>query len=65
MVDISKCKGIDCPLMYQCYRYMAPADKYRQTYADFKYDRTTNKCDSFYPIEKREWHTPQTKEQST
>jgi len=30
MTDISKCRGLDCPLKERCYRYTAPMDEYRQ-----------------------------------
>jgi len=55
MVDIAKCKGIDCPLVNKCYRYTAPANEYRQTYADFKYDREQHKCEDFYPDGNPQW----------
>lgn len=34
MADISKCKGENCKLKLECYRFLAPSG-YWQTYADF------------------------------
>ena len=40
MSDISKCENYECPLKEHCYRWTAPANKFRQTYADFKFTIT-------------------------
>ena len=34
MADISKCKGIDCPVKLNCYRYTAP-NSYFQSWMEF------------------------------
>ncbi len=35
MPDISMCQNTDCPLCFDCYRYMAKPNGEYQTYADF------------------------------
>lgn len=32
MADITKCKGINCPVKDSCYRYTAKDSEYRQSY---------------------------------
>jgi len=36
MADITMCQIKDCPKADTCYRINAPANKHRQSYADFK-----------------------------
>lgn len=48
MSDISKCNSNTCPLRMACYRFTAPANEYRQSYADFKYNPITKECRGFY-----------------
>lgn len=31
-MDITKCSGENCPVKEECYRFTAPADKFRQSY---------------------------------
>jgi hypothetical protein len=32
MPDIAMCKGTDCPLKNECYRFLATPSEYRQSY---------------------------------
>lgn len=32
MADITMCKGTNCPLKEDCYRYTAPINEYRQSF---------------------------------
>ncbi len=32
MADITKCKGVNCPLKETCYRYTAKESEYNQTW---------------------------------
>lgn len=32
MSDITKCKGNNCPVKENCYRFTAPADEFMQSY---------------------------------
>ena len=51
MSDISKCENKECPLKLECYRFTAPANPYRQAYADFTYDEKEG-CEYFWKNEK-------------
>ena len=53
MADISMCDNKTCTLKETCYRFNAPVNKYRQSYADFKQDER-GKCDYYWKIEKEE-----------
>ena len=44
MPDITMCFGKDCPVREFCYRYKAEPTPRRQSYSDFKFDKT---CDHF------------------
>jgi len=46
MPDITMCSTQKCLHRYQCYRYMAIASKFRQTYSDF-YAKDAENCDDF------------------
>lgn len=35
MADISMCNGKKCKVKHKCYRYLAEADKFYQSYAEF------------------------------
>ena len=52
MTDISKCENKECPSRLKCYRYTAPANKYRQSYMEYKVPKNRKKCDSFWKREK-------------
>jgi hypothetical protein len=45
MADISKCKGKGCPFKEKCYRFVAPANEFRQSYFREPFDKKTNKCE--------------------
>ncbi len=47
MADISKCKGVNCPLRKKCYRYTA-TEGHWQTWADFTYNKETKSCEYFW-----------------
>lgn len=32
MPDITMCNGTECPMKYECYRYLAEPNPYRQSY---------------------------------
>lgn len=52
MADITKCRGIDCPIKESCYRYTAEDSKYRQSwFFDDNVGENTNegfKCDMYW-----------------
>lgn len=39
MPDISMCTNIKCPLKEDCYRFNAPVNPYRQSYANFNFEK--------------------------
>ena len=46
MPDISMCKGEDCPLKNQCYRYTATPCEYQSYFVDPPY--IEDECEFFY-----------------
>ena len=48
MADITKCKGLGCPVKEDCYRYTAKADKYQSYFTDSPYDKENKKCDYYW-----------------
>jgi hypothetical protein len=53
MPDISKCKGGNCPLAFNCYRFTAKANPYRQSYfAEVPWDEEKKECNYYLPNEK-------------
>ena len=46
MTDISKCQNTDCSSHLECWRYLAPAHPYWQSYAQFDPDGK-DKCEYF------------------
>ena len=50
MPDISMCLNASCPLQKDCYRYTAPPNPYRQSYAGFKFTEENGKpkCENFW-----------------
>ena len=53
MSDIAKCKGKSCPIKKKCYRYVAEADEYRQSYfTTSPYDKEKKECQSFWEVVK-------------
>lgn len=53
MADISKCRGIDCPLKENCVRYTAPEGVWQSWFFDvpIKEDGT---CDYYWEDKKKE-----------
>ena len=47
MADVTMCLNKDCKLKYSCYRFMAKANIYRQSYSNFKPNKD-NKCEYFW-----------------
>lgn len=49
MSDITKCSNGECPLRYECWRFLAPANPCWQSYDSYEYDDVVGelKCDSF------------------
>lgn len=47
MPDISKCKGIMCPIRDTCYRFIS-IPSMRQAYGSFTYDYETKSCDHYW-----------------
>jgi hypothetical protein len=53
MTDITKCpgrgeNGEECPLRDKCWRYLAPADPYAQSWT--APSRVGDDCDIYFPI---------------
>ena len=47
MPDISMCRDKHCPIREGCYRYTAIPSEYRQSYADFAYNKELKKCEYY------------------
>lgn len=53
MPDISKCRGGNCPLAFNCYRFTVKPNPYRQSYfAEVPWNEEEKKCDYYLPNEK-------------
>lgn len=51
MADITMCKSKDCPLKEKCYRFLAVANEYRQSYfVESPFDKELNKCEHYWKI---------------
>lgn len=48
MPDISMCMSKYCPIRESCYRYTAIPSEYRQSYADFSYNKELKKCEYYW-----------------
>jgi hypothetical protein len=47
------CKGVNCPLAFNCYRFTAKANPYRQSYfAETPWDEEKKECGYYLPNEK-------------
>lgn len=46
MPDISMCRNKECKKKYDCYRYMAVPNPWRQSFASF----THEDCEYFWPL---------------
>jgi hypothetical protein len=53
MADITKCKGTNCPMKQNCYRYTAKEDELYQAYFT-EVPIKNNECDMY-------WHTTKNK----
>lgn len=51
MPDISMCLTHTCKSKFKCYRYMAEASEFNQSYSLFD-PGGDDRCDYFFPIEK-------------
>ena len=49
-MDITKCKGLDCPIKEHCYRYTSKADEYQSWFVDNPFEITNGdfKCDMYW-----------------
>ena len=46
MDDITKCTGEGCPLRYDCHRYTAKDNEFRQSYfVEIPFDKKLNTCE--------------------
>lgn len=48
MSDITKCEGKDCPVKDNCWRFLAPANKYWQAYFKETPKTTEKGCEYLY-----------------
>jgi hypothetical protein len=55
MPDIAMCASATCPLKYNCYRFMAEPNPYRQSYIE----RDPETCKEYWPMN---WKPEQQKE---
>lgn len=51
MPDIAMCNGDDCPVKEQCWRYMAPADRFQSYFAAPPCD--DDGCEYFWNIDEK------------
>ena len=49
MADISKCEGVGCNKKETCYRFLLPANQYRQSY--IQPEAQNGGCDYYWPTE--------------
>lgn len=45
-----KCRGHECPLKKDCYRYTREPDKNQEYYKDTPYDEYGGRCDFYLPL---------------
>lgn len=55
MPDITMCKGGDCPLKENCYRYLAEPCEYQSYFMEAPFDNS--KCEHYWEIEIHESNT--------
>ena len=48
MVDIAMCRRSDCPRRMTCFRYIADAEDYYQTYIDMGDENVEDKCEMYW-----------------
>jgi hypothetical protein len=53
MADITMCSNIKCDLSGSCYRFLAIANEYYQSYADFKQDENGD-CENYWEYNQEE-----------
>jgi phosphatidylinositol kinase/protein kinase (PI-3 family) len=52
MADITMCKGNNCKLSSNCYRYKATQDEYRQSWFVKEPNTTENECEYYWEYKK-------------
>lgn len=51
MPDLAKCTDVKCPSREQCWRWVAPSDRW-QSYADFDRPEDAERCaDGWWPLD--------------
>lgn len=53
MPDIAMCKGDDCPLKENCYRYKATPDYYQSYFLHPPYNKETEECSRFWEMKNK------------
>lgn len=48
MVDIAMCRRSDCPRRMTCFRYIADAEDYYQSYIDMRDKNVEDKCEMYW-----------------
>lgn len=48
MVDIAMCRRSDCPRRMSCFRYIADADEFYQTYIDMRDVNVDKGCEMYW-----------------
>ena len=48
MVDIAMCRRSDCPRRMTCFRYVADAEDYYQSYIDMRDENVEDKCEMYW-----------------
>ncbi len=49
--DTSKCKGINCAIKSECFRFVAISTSERQSWSTFEYDESKKSCIAHIAIE--------------
>ena len=49
MADFAKCRDVECPARYSCYRFMAQVSE-SQVYADFERHHAESKCGQYWEV---------------
>ena len=52
MVDIAMCRRNDCPRRMTCFRYIADAEDYYQSYIDMRDENVEDKCEMYWQWER-------------
>lgn len=48
MVDIAMCRRSDCPRRMTCFRYIADAEDYYQSYIDMRDKNVEDECEMYW-----------------